>query len=141
MAMVKSNSFWVFVFFICVSCSEDNFPAGFYDYQVTRLLTHDDSKIWQVEGLAQGQCGEPYFYMLNLEGDSIDCYQISWNCDSLSFNDTTYISRGLPTSLGLLFTDSVKWADGDFWLIRSISESQLLFYSDRKYSEIPLSYY
>ena len=102
---------------LLIACRDDSLPDGLYDYQVTRLMTHDDTKVWQVNDLTPSLCDTAYYYQFDKVGDSIGYRQIRFNCGTNSYSDTVFISMGLPASLGLYFTDSIHWADGRDWLI------------------------
>ena len=108
-----------------ISCTAEDVPSGLYDYQVVRLMTHDSTKIWKIEGIEEGRCDATYFYQFSVEDDSITYSHIQWNCVRNQYSDTTLINKGIPSSLGIIFTDSINWANGNSWSIRTLTESEL----------------
>jgi len=115
----------IVLFFFVASCSEENVPAGIYDYQVERLLTGPfETKDWG-EVISSINCDDSVKLRFELAGDSIDISQLLYN-SSCGF-DITYIGRANASSFPErdLFTDSLIFSDGGFWLVREVT-SQLL---------------
>ena len=128
---------------LMISCTAEDVPAGLYGYQVTRLMTHDSSKVWQINALEQDICDQAYFYRFDLVEDpvrdSVEFREIRWNCTANGFTDTVYITRGLPSTTGIDFSDSLLWANETSWLITSITESYLTVQDINSSSKLELT--
>ena len=111
------NLIWVFAFCIILSCEDDGFPLRLYNYQVERLLHGDAEKMW----ISDDKDGWSYLLFESLN-DSVSVLGIS-----IDFSDT--ISLGMMKASGnpLLFSDTLLFSYGDFWLIEEVSSYTLLF--------------
>ncbi len=112
-----------------MACSEEKLPAGIYDYQVERLLSAGSEKTWS-EVVNSTDCAdslELYFELVSSSSnDSLDIFELTPNANCNSFN-AIFIGRAdasrLPDSD--LFTDSLIFSSGDFWIINSITSQSL----------------
>ncbi|WP_420575603.1 hypothetical protein [Ekhidna sp.] len=115
----------IVLFFSFIACSEEDLPEGLYDYQVERLLTGGSAKTWdQVVGSTN--CTDSLKLYFELVNDSVDISQINPG-SACAFDDTLFLGRanasGFPDNN--LFTDSLNFSDGDYWMIRRITSSLL----------------
>lgn len=115
---------------ILAACVEDEFPRGLYDYQVERLLSGESEKIWSVVSETEDgvttvptSCSDSLrLYIVPVGTDSIN---ISWLFPSITCGsfDTLRLGNSNATSEddSQLFTDSLQFADGNYWLIQSVT--------------------
>ena len=113
---------------LVMSCTNEFFPEGLYDYQVERLLSNGDSKIWNQQ-VNSNECQDSVRLLVQLVSANTD--------DSVSISeilrgttctpDTTLIGNADASSFldGLLFTDSLNFADGSTWMVNDISAKSL----------------
>ncbi len=109
-----------------MSCSEEELPAGIYDYQVERLLSgSSESKSWN-QLVNSSNCADSVILYVEAIGDSLDFSRLTYQNTCGEF-DTTYIGRANASSEDdrNLFTDSLRFANGDFWLIKTITSEIL----------------
>ena len=100
-----------------MSCEEDGFPVDLYDYQVERLLHGGTEKMWHTD--EEGVMGYLLFESLD---DSVNVMSIT-----MDFSDTLSLGMMRASVKALLFSDSLLFADGNFWLIEEVSAHSLLF--------------
>ncbi len=100
-----------------LSCEEDGFPVDLYDYQVERLLHGGTEKMWHTD--EEGVMGYLLFESLD---DSVNVMSIT-----MDFSDTLSLGLMRASVKALLFSDSLLFADGNFWLIEEVSAHSLLF--------------
>ena len=100
-----------------LSCEEDGFPVDLYDYQVERLLHGGTEKMWHTD--EEGVMGYLLFESLD---DSVNVMGIT-----IDFSDTLSLGMMRASVKALLFSDSLLFADGNFWLIEEVSAHSLLF--------------
>ena len=100
-----------------LSCEEDGFPVDLYDYQVERLLHGGTEKMWHTD--EEGVMGYLLFESLD---DSVNVMSIT-----MDFSDTLSLGMMRASVKVLLFSDSLLFADGNFWLIEEVSAHSLLF--------------
>ena len=100
-----------------LSCEEDGFPVDLYDYQVERLLHGGTEKMWHTD--EEGVMGYLLFESLD---DSVNVMSIT-----MDFSDTLSLGLMRTSVKALLFSDSLLFADGNFWLIEEVSAHSLLF--------------
>jgi len=108
---------WMFGLGIVLSCEEDGFPMALYDYQVERLLHGGTEKMWQTD--EEGVMGYLLFESLD---DSVNVMGIT-----IDFSDTLSLGMMRASVKSLLFSDSLLFAEGNFWLIEEVSANSLLF--------------
>ncbi len=108
-----------------MACGEENLPPGLYDYQIERLLSAGESKVW-MQIVNSEDCEDSLRLLVERASDSIDIYRLIPGelCD---YQDTSFVGRAEASNLpdGLLFTDSLNFSDGDFWLVESITSKSL----------------
>ncbi len=114
---------------LCFGCDSDYFPEGLFDYQVERLLSAGDSLVWN-QVIDSENCRDSvkllFEFLSDSRDDSVSVFQllandecngfkieVLGNADASSFDDE------------LLFTDSLNFADGRTWIIRSITANEL----------------
>ena len=118
-----------FLLFLLLGCQQDFFPAGLYDYQVERLLSGGASKVWN-ERVNSTDCADSVRLYITLltssSGDSVTLSTLTPRSDCGGF-DTTLIGNANASSPsdGILFTDSLVFANGDSWIVESITSSSL----------------
>ena len=94
-----------------MSCEEDGFPADLYDYQVERLLHGGTEKMWHTD-----EEGVMCYLLFESLDDSVNVMGIT-----MDFSDTLSLGMMKASVKRLLFSDSLLFADGNFWLIEEIS--------------------
>ncbi|WP_370090448.1 hypothetical protein [Ekhidna sp.] len=108
-----------------LACSEEELPAGIYDYQVERLLSAGSEKTWS-EVVNSTNCVDSvklHFEMVsNATNDSLDVFELIPISNCTSF-DTTLIGRADASRLvgSDLFTDSLIFSTGSFWIVRGVT--------------------
>jgi hypothetical protein len=111
--------FFISAVLMIVACSEDEFPASLYDYQVERLLAGEQGKLW----INSSSGGDPVFYAILADEDSIVVHSLS-----NSLLDTLETKKGSATSFELIFTDSIIFEGGDHvWLVQDIKNDRFQF--------------
>lgn len=110
------------------SCSEEELPTGLYDYQVERLLSGTDgTKTWS-QVVNSTNCTDSIKLVFDLivdsSNDSLDVSITSGCAESLS---TILIGRASASSEDdqILFTDSLNFADGTYWIVEQVTAEQL----------------
>ena len=118
------------VFLFLIACSEENLPEGIYDYQVERLLTGGSAKTWD-QVVSSTSCTDSVKLYFELITDSVDISQINPG-NACTFNDTVYLGRANASSFpdNNLFTDSLKFSDGDYWIVQRITSELLALTGD-----------
>ena len=114
---------------ILETCRENYFPSGIYDYQIERLLTGGNCKVWLVEsenGLALplDNCTDSIFLVMSSISDSIDISKVSKQADCSVTN--TYLGRANASSYILLqYTDSLIFSNGMIWKTHKVTSQTL----------------
>tara|TARA_B110000046_G_scaffold24651_1_gene23805 strand:+ start:631 stop:1062 length:432 start_codon:yes stop_codon:yes gene_type:complete len=108
---------WMFALGIVLSCEEDGFPMDLYDYQVERLLHGGAEKMWQTD--EEGVMGYLLFESLD---DSVNVMGIT-----IDFSDTLSLGMMKASVKALLFSDTLLFADGNFWQIEEVSAHAMKF--------------
>ena len=88
------------VLLLFIGCQQDFFPAGLYDYQVERLLSGGESKVWseQVGSMNCADSTKLYITLLeNSSGDSVSLSILTPRSDCSGF-DTTLIGNANASS-------------------------------------------
>lgn len=123
----------LFLTSVLIACSEEELPAGIYDYQVERLLSgQEEMKAWMQVVNSQNCTDSMQLIFERVENsidDSLDVSMIS-GCSSSGL--TTIIGRA-SASRAIdrdLFTDSLIFASGDVWIVDQITSKQLLLSID-----------
>ncbi|HAQ71576.1 MAG TPA: hypothetical protein DCR48_11435 [Flavobacteriales bacterium] len=100
-----------------LSCEEDGFPTDLYDYQVERLLHGGTEKMWHTD-----EEGVMCYLLFESLDDSVNVMGIT-----MDFSDSLSLGMMRASVKSLLFSDSLLFADGNFWLIEEVSAHSLLF--------------
>ena len=108
---------WMFVLCINLSCQDDEFPLGLYDYQVERLLHGDAEKLWKTN-----EVGVWSYLLFQSIDDSVNVMGIT-----IDFSDTISFGLMKASVKSMLFSDTLLFSDGDFWLTEEVSSHTLLF--------------
>ena len=113
------------------SCTDEFIPTGLYDYQVSRLLSGDSAKLWTVNSfLSSGtaisleDCEDSLFILFEHVDDSLLVSSLSRDCLTASEFDTTEIGMSLPSSNGIIFSDSLLFSTGNHWIVEDLSSQQ-----------------
>ncbi len=120
---------WLIFLLVLVGCTEDDFPVGIYGYQVERLLSGGDQKLWQ-QVVNTGNCQDSVrlFIRVASSTDSITVSRLNPNTACTGF-DTLLLGNASASIVpeGILFTDSINFASGDTWIIQSITATTLTY--------------
>ena len=108
---------WMFALCITLSCQDDEFPLGLYDYQVERLLHGDAEKVWKTN-----EVGVWSYLLFQSIDDSVNVMGIT-----IDFSDTISFGLMKASVKSMLFSDTLLFSDGDFWLTEEVSSHTLLF--------------
>ncbi|MBV6644104.1 MAG: hypothetical protein KI790_01565 [Cyclobacteriaceae bacterium] len=129
--MAIRNSSFVALLCILTYCSSDEFPSGLYHYQIERLLSAGDSSTWRlsrlsIDGIGQSLegCSDTTSLLIVLVTDSVDISSLTPLCNGTANYDTLYIGRANASTDGLLFTDSLNFANGTVWFPTDITSLQ-----------------
>ncbi len=121
---------WLLLALSILSCKDDQFPEGLYNYQVERLLSAGDSKTWNLVSLSRGgvnsnpsQCTDSLRLLITSVSDSIHVSRLTPNIDCLTFS--TEDLGNANASGDLLFTDSLVFSSGHVWIIHQITSENL----------------
>ncbi len=119
---------------LLISCSEETLPDGIYDYQVERLLSGESGvKTW-TQIVNSNNCADSvlltFELVANAADDSLDITMLS----GCSPSNSTVLGRASASSPegGILFTDSLIFASGEFWIIDQITSEQLFLRIDNE---------
>jgi hypothetical protein len=123
---------WFVLTLLFLGCKEDQFPKGIYDYQVERLLSGGESKVWllaeeKTEGIVTRPevCSDSTRLLIAAtQLDSIEISRLVPKVDCSGF-DTLALGNA-NTSGELVFTDSLIFSTGEFWIVESISSLNLI---------------
>lgn len=116
----------IFLFLLIMSCSEEELPAGIYDYQVERLLSGTSgSKTWD-QVVNSSNCSDSVRLHVVSVDDSLDFSRLTYQTVCSIF-DTTYLGRANASKAEDrdLFTDSLRFQNGDFWIVKTITSDLL----------------
>ncbi len=108
---------WMLVFSTTLSCQDDDFPLGLYGYQVERLLYGDAEKVWKTN-----EVGVWSYLLFQSIDDSVNVMGIT-----IDFADTLSLGMMKVSAKSMLFSDTVLFSNGDFWLIEEVSSHALSF--------------
>lgn len=125
---MRDRIFVLFLLIGLVSCSDESVPAGIYDYQVERLLSGESGiKTWSLQNSAIN-CSDSvkliFELVANTTDDSLDISIIN-GCSQT--NTATLIGRASASSPSdrIIFTDSLIFASGSYWIVNQITSVQL----------------
>jgi len=126
---------WLFVL-IFFGCQSDFIPEGLYDYQVERLLSGGDSKVWfQVVNSPNCQDSTKLFVQLlsNSLDDTVAISRLNLSQDC-SVVDTLFIGNADASSFegAILFSDTLNFSDGSFWTVERITSNEIVIRSEIK---------
>lgn len=117
----------IFLLIGLMSCSDESVPAGIYDYQVERLLSGESGiKTWSLQNNA-ANCTDSvkllFELVTNTTNDSLDISIIN-GCSPAT---ATLIGRASASSPSdrIIFTDSLVFASGSYWIVNQITSDQL----------------
>jgi len=119
--------------FICFWACDEEEVARFRGSQVSRLLTSGSQAGWlPLEIIDEGRsvlsvCSDSIGYYFVLESDSVEVRQLIPRCDGTSVFDTIGIGKAYPSVQDEIFSDSLIFDDGRFWLIEEIFSQQMTF--------------
>lgn len=121
--------YYLFLLIVISACDSDFFPEGIYDYQVERLLSSGDEKVWlmQVDSdLCQDSTKLYIQFLASSSDDSLTIFELISNSNCTGF-DTTLVGNADASSFdgSFIFTDSLNFANGNFWIIKSITSKSL----------------
>lgn len=126
---------WVWLAIVwAVACDTDFFPEGLYHYQVERLLSAGDSAVWEVapiEGCEEASARYAFTLLMDNTEDSLTVYSLQPTSDCSGY-DIIFLGNADASSLegGLVFTDSLLFSDGTYWILHSLTASQLSLTND-----------
>jgi hypothetical protein len=108
-----------------MSCEDDtDLPSGLYHYQIERLLSGGEEKIWvlnsqSINGSSSdiGEC--PPELLISTYLDSVVIRQLLPKCDTIGY-DTLQIGTANASTDDLLFTDSLVFSDDSFWILKNV---------------------
>jgi len=127
---------YVLLALIGIACGGDFFPQGLYDYQVERLLSADSSKVWNQVMETENCADSTWLYIEMLASDSDDSVAISEVLGGASCDpDTSLIGYADASAFSdeLLFTDSLNFDNGMFWLIEQITSERLILFNEERF--------
>lgn len=117
----------IFLTFLLLSCTNEFFPEGLYDYQVERLLSGGSSKTWNQQ-VNSSSCLDSIRLLFDLVASADDSVLISEVFRGTScVPDTTLIGLADASSNlgGLVFTDSLNFANGSSWIVNDLTSKSL----------------
>lgn len=123
----QSKLMALLVWLALFACREEVVPPGLYGYQVEKLLYGDSVKTWIYAQEDQGG-----FPAITIEKSTPDSIVVS----AFFGQDTVFQKTGTASELDLLFTDSLKFSDGTFWMVGEILPDRFLFKTDTNTSLI-----
>ncbi len=118
-----------------LSCQEDTFPNGIYGYQVERLLSSGTAKTWNLSSRTIGGqvsrpavCLDSVNLLIESVTDSISVARLIPRAGCMGF-DTVQVGKANASFIpsGLVFTDSLNFASGDFWLVQEITQTKFTY--------------
>lgn len=119
------------IFVAASSCSDDQLPVGYYDYQVIKLLSRDSSTVWQPRDFDISICLPNVHYLFTKLDDSLEVSSLVFDCSISTFSDTLLIGKAVPSSIADLYSDSLLFADGTFWNITDIGFDQFILQNEQ----------
>ena len=125
------------VFVLCAglfACADDG-VSRFRGSQISRLLTSGSEAGWLPGEITfEGQsilssCSDStgYFFEALEDEDSILVSQLVPFCNGTGEYDTLEIGKAMPSVQDEIFSDSLVFATGSFWLIQEIFSEQVKF--------------
>lgn len=120
---------WLLLVGFLVSCQNDFLPPGLYDYQVERLLSGGDSKVW-IQVVNSENCSDSTQILVEFlsfsANDSLRISELTPKIGCRGF-DTLLLGNADASSFSgqKLFTDSINFANGSPWIISKITSNSL----------------
>lgn len=129
--MVRSGRFILLLMGLVWACSDD-FQQQLYDYQVERLLTGGNQATWSPTSIQLNgdqllnNCADSVLFMFELNSDdSLEFRRLRPNCPGSTLYDTLGILKGNASVDEQIFTDSIRFSSGHFFLINSVFSQSL----------------
>ncbi len=124
--------YWILLAFLLIQCQEEEVSI-FEGQQIQRLLTGGDEKIWVLSSRSEDgvestlSCTDSLRLLMTDEDDSVNIQQLIPTClgTALTF-DSLDLGNALVSSQDDLFTDSLLFEDGTFWLVEDVSSQFML---------------
>ena len=123
--------YWAFLAFFLIQCSDEE-VAIFESQQVQRLITGGDEKTWILqfrssEGVESAlNCSDSIRLLMSSTSDSVSVTELLPRCTGLSDSfDSLDVGNAFVSSEDGLFTDSLLFEDGTFWIISAISSERM----------------
>lgn len=134
--MARSGK-WICLWAWLVCACGDDFQRQLYDYQIERLLSGGETAVWSpVSKRFEGDellvnCADSVRFMIDLDADSILFRRMVPRCDATGLFDTVEVAKGSASVDSQIFTDSILFTTGEFWLINTLFSTTLeLEYAD-----------
>lgn len=120
---------WLLLSLLIIGCKNDDIPSSLYDYQVERLLSNGDSKLW-VQVIIDASCNEPNQLKIELiesgSNDSLAISRLVSNSDCSGVNEIFVGNADASSFLGSLrFSDSLLFANNSYWILNHITSRSL----------------
>ena len=129
--MVRSGKFLLLLIGWAWACSDD-FSRQLYDYQAEHLLAAGDQATWSPTSIQLNgeqllnSCADSVLFMFELNSDdSISFRRLRPDCPGGALYDTLSLLKGNATADEQIFTDSIRYSNGDFFLINSVFSQSL----------------
>jgi len=124
--------YWILLAFLLIQCQEEEVSI-FEGQQIHRLLTGGNEKVWVLGSRSEDgvestlSCADSLRLLMTDENDSVNIQQLRPICSgSTLVFDSLDLGNALVSSQDDLFTDSLLFEDGTFWLVEDVS-SQFMF--------------
>jgi hypothetical protein len=137
--MKRSLLLWMTFFIAMMGCEDETYyPPGLYGYQVERLISGGEDKVWELAGLeVDGQtqsiegCANAVELHVYQGTTAIDVYQII-TCevpDTLYYGEMTASEAGSSASNTNVFTDSLLFENGEvnYVIVKEVTSLRLKF--------------
>lgn len=111
------------------SCTNEFFPEKLYDYQVERLLSGGDNKVWDLVIDSQNCQDSVRLFVELLSSSTDDSVVISEIIrGGLCNPDTSLTGHADASSFedAIFFTDTLNFDNGEFWIIERITNQTLI---------------
>ncbi len=150
--MKKSIIILLLIGMLCGCEEEDFYPKGLYGYQVDRLISGGESKLWiltasEIDGQAQAfeDCGDSLKLYVEERTMGIAVYQLN-TCnptDSTFFGYMTSSFKAKGLANQYLFTDSLLFEEGteDFFLVKEVTSLYLKVYYSRRNTSYSMNFH
>ena len=126
----------VIFWFTILGCSEDDTVNRFSSAQVNQLLTEGDTAVWSLVSLVVNgseqlsNCQDSLRLVVASNGsDSLDFTYLRPNCTASGSFDSLELGGASLSSEDGVFTDSVAFASGGYWLVSEVFSTSFHFSS------------